>query len=52
MGAASRVDVMEALARDKGRLRSIVAEAVSRRRAPDLVFEVAPPLDEVDPWEP
>ena len=35
--------ILAALARAHGRLRSEVARAIQRKRAPELVFQVAPP---------
>ena len=34
--------VLEALTRDKGRLRAEIAAALQRKRTPELVFEVLP----------
>jgi ribosome-binding factor A len=35
--------ILAALARAHGRLRSEVARAIQRKRAPEIVFQVAPP---------
>ncbi len=50
-GAVNRGEILDALGREKGRLRTAVAQTVNRKRAPDLLFELAPPMEEVAPWE-
>ncbi|MEM7676057.1 MAG: ribosome-binding factor A [Myxococcota bacterium] len=46
-----RPAILEALAEEKGRLRSAVAETVNRKRAPELIFELAPPMEDANPWD-
>lgn len=42
---AGLADILDRLERAKGLLRSEVARAITRKKAPDLAFRIAPPVE-------
>lgn len=48
---AGRTEILERLERLRGHLRSQVASSIHRKKTPELLFELAVLLDEVDPWD-
>lgn len=48
---ASRAEILERLDQKRGYLRSAVAASIHRKKTPELLFELAVPVDEVDSWD-